>query len=103
MSARRWSPILALALAISSGCSVESAASRPFFPVSGRVTYRGEPIRKGVIHLIPNAPGGITASGEIVDGAIKNVTSRTLGDGAKPGKYRVSISILDETDPEKDK
>jgi hypothetical protein len=97
MSVRTRGLILAIVLA-TPGCLDEPKDLSPFFPVSGRVNYQGAPVRKGVIHLMPIDPKGTTASGEITEGMIKNVTSHTQGDGAKPGKYRVSISIIDAAD-----
>jgi hypothetical protein len=87
----------AIALAAMPGCVVETKSGSPFVPVTGQVTYLGAAVKNGVIHLLPIDPKGTAASGEILGGAIKNVTSHTFGDGAKPGKYRVSIIVFDDT------
>ncbi len=67
-----------------------------FVPVSGGVKYRGEPVKRGTINFVPMATNGVAATGDVVDGKIKNVTTHTQGDGAKVGKYRVTIIAFDE-------
>ncbi len=57
-------------------------------PVSGTITYKGKPIAKGTLQLLPEVGKG--ASGEIVDGKF---TLSTYGDrdGAIPGKHKVGV------------
>ncbi|WP_422925070.1 hypothetical protein [Singulisphaera sp. PoT] len=90
----RWWVLLFLPI----GCTVETEVPRAFFPVTGDVSYQGSPVKRGTINFIPEAPPpqGVPATGEIVDGAIRNVTSRTQGDGVKLGKYRVTVIAYDE-------
>ena len=86
-----------LAQAILPGCRIEVDDGRDrHLKIVGRVTYRGGPVKRGTIHLLPIAPTGPPASGAIVDGEIKDVYTRTPGDGVGPGRYRVAITAFDE-------
>ena len=60
-------------------------------PVKGKVTYKGRPLAKGVVTFEPRNSGR-TATGAIgPDGAFE-LTTLQKGDGATPGKHRVSVS-----------
>ena len=65
--------------------------SRPAtVPVSGRVTYQGKPVPLGQIVFYPAK--GRPAMGAIgADGSYRLTTFETAGDGATPGRYRVTI------------
>jgi hypothetical protein len=78
------------------GCRVEIEQNEGYLPILGQVTYRGQPLKKAAIHFLPAGGDNLPASGEINDGAIKGVTSRTQGDGLKPGLYRVAITAFDD-------
>ena len=54
-----------LALALLPGCGGDSAT------VSGKVTYEGEPVAKGMVTLLPADGKGPAAGGPIVDGRYK--------------------------------
>ena len=58
-------------------------------PVTGTVTYKGEPLRTGTIQFHPTS--GRQASGKIVDGQIVEVSTFNPGDGALVGKHQVTI------------
>ncbi|MHC5541947.1 hypothetical protein ACYOEI_27320 [Singulisphaera rosea] len=60
------------------------------YPVRGTVTYKGAPLEKGTINFQALTPEGRGASGDIQGGEY-SLTTQTPGDGALPGKYRVSI------------
>jgi hypothetical protein len=81
---------------IFSGCLAEVEDPDRGLPVSGTVTYRGGPVKKAAIHFLPTVVGGLPASGTIVDGEIKDVFTKTQGDGIKAGKYRIAIMSYDE-------
>jgi hypothetical protein len=68
------------------------------YKVSGKVTYKGEPLKKGSINFVPEAADGRAATGEIADGEIKNVSTGGEGDGILPGKYKVAITALEDVD-----
>ena len=65
-------------------------------PIGGEVTYRGVPVRRGTIHLLPVERGRPSASGVIADGQIREVYTRTPGDGVKSGRYRIAITAFDD-------
>jgi hypothetical protein len=88
--------IAPIALAALSGCPLEDVEKDLPLSITGTVTYHGGPVKKGAIHFLPVAPGDSPASGAIVDGEIKDVFTRTPGDGIKPGKYRIAITAFDE-------
>jgi dipeptidyl aminopeptidase/acylaminoacyl peptidase len=60
------------------------------FPVSGVVTFKGEPLAAGRIVLHPVDLKGQRASGVIRDGRYRITTARGH-DGALPGTYKVTI------------
>ena len=74
------------------GCGGDGLDTR--YPVSGTVTYKQKPVEKGMISFVPEAPEGRGASSEIKDGAY-NLTTNTPGDGAFPGRYKVTVTSKD--------
>jgi hypothetical protein len=94
----RWltTPVLAIlataGLGLSAGCGDDTGLEKRY-PVSGTVTYQDQPLAKGQISFIPADPSNTKlrpAAGTIVDGRF-SVTTAAAGDGALPGKYKVSI------------
>ena len=68
--------------------------------VSGTVTYKGQPIKEGMIKLVPvSGTGGPGGGANIDDG--KYAIPRTAG--LAPGKYRVEIRAFEETGKETSK
>jgi hypothetical protein len=86
--------ILTLAL-LMVGCG---GPSRPATaPVTGRVTYAGKPVPLGQIMFYPE--NGRPAMGTIgADGTYRLMTF-VSGDGATPGRYRVTIQAMRVTGP----
>jgi hypothetical protein len=66
------------------------------FPVSGTVTYNGQPLEKGKISFIPVDPKNIGASGTIDNGSYALSTGGE-NDGARAGKYKVTISSKEDS------
>lgn len=62
-------------------------------PVSGEVTFDGEPIAQGDIIFRPEMEGGVTDAAKIKDGKYEMEVV--------PGKYRVEIRALREVGPAK--
>jgi hypothetical protein len=60
-------------------------------PITGTVSYKGEPIDHGSIEFIPTA-GGKTASGAIITGGRFTIPADK---GLLPGKYTVKISSVE--------
>jgi hypothetical protein len=63
---------------------------RQRYSVHGTVTYKGEKLAKGQIAFVPEAQVGQAASGRIENGYY-SLTTLTPGDGALPGKYKVTV------------
>ena len=85
-----------LGLGLSAGCSDDTGLEKRY-PVSGTVTYKEQPLAKGQISFVPADPSDTRlrpANGTIVNGHY-TLTTAAAGDGAFPGKYKVSISSLD--------
>jgi len=78
------------------GCLAEVEDPDRGLTITGTVTYRGNPVKMATIHFLPTVAGGLSASGTIADGVIKDVFTRVQGDGIKAGKYRVTIVAYDE-------
>jgi len=83
---------MALALVVAGGCR----KGMPTVPVSGKVTYKGQPLKFGSVLFQPEV--GPTARGAIQpDGTF---TLSTDGkDGAVVGKHRVEIKCATTQDP----
>jgi hypothetical protein len=74
----------AAALLIALGCGDDGLGKR--YPVSGKVTYKGEPVASGSIsfYATNDASGTRGASGVITDGAY-SLSTQGDSDGAFPG------------------
>lgn len=88
---RRQLAFFALALFVVSGCGGDGRNKR--YKVSGKVTYKGQPLANGTIQFYPEKasadnPG---ASGVITDGYYTLSATGAEGDGAYPGAYLVAI------------
>ena len=76
-----------LALLIAAGCGRNDDLPRQ--PVSGTVSFDGQPLSEAWIEFRPEGEGGVTMAGAKIDGGTYSVP---LADGLIPGKYRVAIS-----------
>jgi hypothetical protein len=91
--------MMAIALSVAGavviqGCSSDDSGLDKRYKVSGKVSYKGEPVAKGTIAFEPSnppPPKGRFASGYIENGYY-NLTTSIDGDGALPGEYKVVIS-----------
>ena len=97
---RRWPqmPLGALcalaAIGLVIGCGGPSGPAAKLVPVTGKVTYKGQPLAKGTVSLMPVKPGN-TATGEIVGGAFK-LSTYQKDDGAPPGQYKVAVTAWEK-------
>src|SRR5579884_1223222 len=96
----RGSLVLTLSAAFLVGCG---DASRPKLGrVSGKVTYNGQPVPKGVVSFVPRSgPGAATgqgATGEIGSDGSYTLTTFDKGDGAVLGEHTVLV-VAREEDP----
>jgi hypothetical protein len=78
------------------GCGDDSGLERRY-KVSGKVTYKGQPVSKASIVFEPSNPP--MPQGRIANGFIENgsytLTTANSGDGALPGEYKVMILASD--------
>ena len=74
--------------------SSDDGFGRQRYSVHGTVTYKGEKLAKGQIAFVPEAQGGQAASGPIENGYY-SLSTLTPGDGALPGKYKVTVVARD--------
>jgi len=80
------------------GCSDASGLAKRY-PASGTVTYNGQPVEKGNVGFIPDAPDGRSATGAITNGKF-TLTTATPDDGALPGTYKVTVISQDRDNTE---
>ncbi len=79
------------------GCGDDDGLGKRL-PVSGNVTYKGQPLASGSVSFIPEDPTiGRPASGAIEGGSYR-MTTMSPDDGVIPGKYRVTIGATDKLD-----
>jgi hypothetical protein len=87
-------PLLAAAAAalglLASGCG-DGSGMEPRYPVSGKLTYKGEPVKDAVINFVPVDGGGRGATGKVAEGGAYTLTTHDPDDGAIPGKYKVTV------------
>ena len=102
----RWlgSGGLAVALmALSIGCGKDSGSDK-LLPVSGKVSYKAEPLTTGTVILVPDAAKG-NASKHEPRGPIDdqgNFQVSTAGSpGAPPGWYKVAVIANKPSNPNK--
>lgn len=82
-----WMSVTSLLL-VSAGCSREEG--EPTHKVSGTVTQKGSPVEGAIVTFTPS-PNGVAASGVTDESGVYQLTTRSSGDGAVIGKYRVAI------------
>jgi hypothetical protein len=102
----RWLGTGGLAAALvwlSTGCGTDSSGDK-LFPVSGKVSYRGEPLTTGTVILVADAAKG-NASKHEPRGPIDdqgNFDVSTAGrPGAPPGWYKVAVIANKPMNPNK--
>jgi hypothetical protein len=69
-------------------------------PVSGLLTWEdGTPIGQAQVDFLPDGAGGLGASGYTDDQGKFDLTTKSPGDGAAPGKYKVVVKKRVSTAP----
>ena len=93
---RRSLAMLALpALLVMASCGADDGLGKRY-PVSGTVTYNGNPLEKGEISFVSeDLKNNFGASGRITDGSCILSTGGN-GDGAQAGKYKVTITSKED-------
>lgn len=83
--------LLSLLLLLVVGCN--SSNNPKTYPVTGKVSYRGQPVTSGMIMLTP-ADGGHAATGNLEKDGSFRLTTFERDDGAVPGSYQVAIQVF---------
>jgi hypothetical protein len=102
-SSPRLRTLTCLAILVSAipGCQ-GSSSSAPTYEVKGKVLLsNGKPLNSGLVKFV-SADGTLPeVSGEIRPDGGFALTTKTPGDGAAPGKYKVRIEPIGRKDPRK--
>lgn len=85
---------LAAALLALAGCSSENPET---YKVIGKIVYDGQPVKSGVVQLLPEG-GGNSAIGNLQPDGTFQLTTFKQNDGACPGTYTVTIQAMPEED-----
>ncbi|WP_235935126.1 hypothetical protein [Candidatus Laterigemmans baculatus] len=85
-----------MVLPLLSGCGDNNPTTAP---VSGTVTFNGEPLQAGTVIFTPKA-GGPPAYGEIQSDGTYALTTFEDGDGAVPGSHGVAVSAVEFKNPD---
>ncbi len=81
--------VAAMGLVVAIGCGDNTGLAKRY-SVSGKVTYKGQPLENGRISFIPSSGVGNPATGQVENGQY-TLTTLTPNDGAIPGKYKVTV------------
>jgi len=85
--------VLLAGLLLAAGCGRSGGPT--LAPVSGTVTYNGQPLEQGTIIFHP--PKGRPSHGKIENGKITEVTTLDPGDGAVVGPNQVAIQSVERS------
>jgi hypothetical protein len=92
-------PCLALAAILVGtcwGCGSGSAVPPTLIPVKGKVTYKGQPLTKGIVRFEPDGFGRM-ATGELHSDGTFELSTLKPGDGVVAGEHRVTVSEFDKS------
>jgi len=78
------------------GCGSSQGTPVTLIPVKGKVTYKGQPVTKGVIQFEPDGYGR-PATGQLQSDGTFELTTLKSGDGVVAGEHRISIVELDKS------
>jgi hypothetical protein len=77
------------ALVYVAGCGNDDGLGKRY-PVSGKVTYKGQPVAKAKISFVPVGKDGHGAYGDVENGSF-TLSTLAPGDGVLPGEYIVLV------------
>lgn len=87
--------VLAMALMLVQGCGPSIPSNPATYPVRGKVTLDGQPLKRGFVRFDPVSPGkGLAAEGEIQSDGRYEARVFVGQQGTTPGEYKVSIAPL---------
>ena len=78
------------------GCGSAGGALPALIPVKGRVTYKGQPVTKGVVRFEPDGYGR-RARGQLQSDGTFVLTTDKEGDGVVAGDHKVAVEGLDKS------
>jgi hypothetical protein len=85
--------VLLLSCLVLAGCQSKGPPLPTTTEARGRVLLpNGQPLRGGRVVLNPTEPSAVEAFGDIDQSGAFTLTTYKVGDGAVPGRYKVSIS-----------
>jgi hypothetical protein len=76
------------------GCGGRGYSGDKRFPLSGKVTYNGEPVDLGTISFLPAAGDKQRVSGGVIENGAYKISE---DEGANAGKYRVEVRWAKKT------
>lgn len=88
--------LVALLVAPCWGCGSSSGTPVTLIPVKGKVTYKGQPVTKGVIQFEPDGYGR-PARGQLQSDGTFELTTLKPGDGVVAGEHRISFRDFDKS------
>ncbi|MBX6316173.1 MAG: hypothetical protein IRY99_25170, partial [Isosphaeraceae bacterium] len=89
-----WPVAITLLALVPLGCG---RSGPELAPVTGKVTYKGQPVPRGTISFQPVDPKqGAPATGTIEPDGTYTMQTTEPGDGVRPGQYRVAITAREE-------
>jgi hypothetical protein len=95
ISPRKLVSLAALSCGICWGCAPAGSGTLPsLIPVKGKVTYKGQPVTKGLVKFVPEGYGR-EARGELKSDGTFVLSTNKEGDGVVAGAHRVSIGITE--------
>lgn len=80
------------------GCGSKPQVLEGLKPVTGKVTYKGQPVAKGTITFVTEDRKGISAMGVLNEQGEFTLKSDVNSSGARPGKYKVRVESW-QTEP----
>lgn len=85
----------AMSLALAAGCGTSVPSNPTTYPVRGKVTLDGGPLKQGFVRFDPAEPGkGLPAEGEIKPDGTYEARAFVGQPGTTPGDYKVSIAAI---------
>lgn len=87
-----------LGLCVCLGCGSEPGLEG-LVEVTGLITYQGSPIEGATVAFVPESEGRAASGLTDADGKFK-LTTLKPGDGARPGRYKVTVSKVENLGPE---
>jgi hypothetical protein len=91
---------------ILSGCSRQDGSVGKVAPVSGQVTFKGQPVTAAEIYFLPDAEKGnhgVMGSALLETDGSFTITTYPKGNGVAPGAYKVTLGLGRRQEKELDK